>query len=148
MSSNIILCLSSRPGWSRPWRTWPEAGDPVDMAGENSPPALPLGNGVLQNLLGKSSQILASILLAAVLVQFLGLGPYGIWALIQFLVGSSILLDFGMAGYVERAVATDLANGARSRASAALRLALFASCALSLLLAGGLALVRAPLVRW
>jgi O-antigen/teichoic acid export membrane protein len=118
------------------------------MARGDSPRALPLGTGVLQNLLGKSSQIVASLLLAAILVRFLGMGAYGVWALIQFLVGSSMLLDFGMAGHVERAVATDLASGARSRGSAALRLALFGSGALSLLLAGGLAVVRAPLVRW
>jgi O-antigen/teichoic acid export membrane protein len=130
--------------------------DPADVgedagsrpAREPGPQVPPLGAGVLQNLLGKSSQIVTSILLAAILVRFLGMGPYGIWALVQFLVGTSMLLDLGLAGYVEWAVATDLASGTRGRASAALKLALLGSGVLSLFLAAGLALFRGPLVDW
>jgi N-acetylglucosaminyl-diphospho-decaprenol L-rhamnosyltransferase len=91
---------------------------------------------------GRAAAILLALVLSTVLFGALGPQQFGVWSLMAYLVGYSTLVDFGLSGAVERRVARLNAVGRPGEIGLtighALALAVFAMCALQVIVEAAL----------
>jgi N-acetylglucosaminyl-diphospho-decaprenol L-rhamnosyltransferase len=96
---------------------------------------------------GRAAATLLALVLSTVLFSTLGPQQFGVWSLMAYLVGYSTLVDFGLSGAVERRVArlnaVGRAGDIRWTIGHALALAVFALCALQVVVEATLAALRA-----